>query len=142
MSDDAGTGAGQPDLPALSNAYRDLVLLVEDESMIALDVEDMLGDMGFREVVVCSSYESAEEALEKHHFPLAVFDLNLNGHMSTPLILKAHQAGTRIVLATGYEGEQLPFDDIPVRHLQKPYTMERLASAIHAVLAEDGPDPA
>lgn len=114
---------------------RDLVLLVEDEVMIALDVDDMLRDLGFREIVICNSYESAERTLEERHFPLAVFDLNLNGLMSTPLIERAREAGTRIILATGYEGEHLPLDDTAVRHLQKPYTFERLTSAICALLS-------
>ena len=61
------------------------VLAVEDEALLAFDLEDMLHELGFRDVTVCGSYADAEAALAARAFGYAIFDLNLDGRMSTPL---------------------------------------------------------
>lgn len=96
--------------PSLARA-----LVVEDEAFVAFDMEDMLLEIGFREVVVCASYERAEEALGGEPFDLALFDLNLNGRLSIPLVERAHGMGMNVAVVSGYSSDRiaLPTDAIP-----------------------------
>ena len=110
------------------------VLLVEDEALIAFEAEDLLRDLGAREVKVCANYDQAERALEelegKAELPLAVFDMNLNGRLSTPLIERFSHMGGRVVIATGYELDDALVERLRAVHLVKPYDERRLAAAI------------
>ena len=106
------------------------VLLVEDEALIAFEAEDILAELGFSDIVVCSSFRAASEAIADRHFPIAVFDLNLNGTMSTPLIEEVCERGSRVVLTTGYEPRVAGVNEPSVEHVPKPYTPTALTRAV------------
>ena len=114
------------------------VLLVEDEALIAFEAECLLHDMGVRDVTLCANYDQAEravDALDADDLPLAVFDMNLNGRLSTPLIERFAALGGRIVIATGYELEDGLADRLGAVHLVKPYDLKRLRRAIAEALS-------
>lgn len=123
MAEDGATGLG----PA---AGRGAVLVVEDEALVAFDVEDMLRDLGFADVVVCNGYDAAEAALNARDFPFAVFDLNLDGRLSVPLVEHALARGTHVVVASGYEPEVVPLDAAPTARVLKPVQAAQLARAL------------
>ena len=112
------------------------VLLVEDEALIAFEAEDILMGLGFQDVVVCGTYDAASRAIAERDFPVAVFDLNLNGTYSTPLIEEVCRKGTRVVLTTGYAPSVAGVEDESVEHVPKPYTPERLENAVMRAVAE------
>ena len=111
------------------------ILAVEDEAFLAFDLEDMLRDLGFSEVTVCASYPEAEEALEGTAFRYAVFDLNLDGIISAPLVERARAIGVRVVVASGYEPSTVPLKDTAIPRVTKPYDAETLARALSAATA-------
>ncbi|MGR3541836.1 MAG: response regulator [Hasllibacter sp.] len=117
------------------------VLLVEDEAFVALETEDMLGDMGFSPVTVCASYEETERALDENGFPIAVFDLNLRGKRSTPLIRRALAKGCRVIVTTGYERRSAELDDLDVEFVSKPYASAELLTAIRRATGEGDERP-
>ena len=106
------------------------VLVVEDEVFIAFDLADMLADLGFADVVVASTYDDAEQALNENAFDIAIFDLNLNGRMSTPLIARSEEAGIHTVIASGYEARTVSTGDISVPRITKPYSLRTLMSVL------------
>lgn len=109
-------------------------LVVEDESLLAMEVESMLQDRGFGEVALAHSYEEAETLLREGH-DLAVFDMNLDGRSARPLV-DAHRAGGGLaILLTGYEASELRDLGLPV--LAKPVS----ARAFDRALAELGFGP-
>ena len=117
------------------------VLLVEDEALIAFEAEDLLRDLGADDVTVCWSFEAAEKAVDGvlsgdgDRPGLAVFDLNLNGTLSTPLVERWAEAGGSVVLATGYELEEEFVQRVRGVHLVKPYDERRLRAALEEVIA-------
>ena len=117
---------------------RGTILLVEDEALIAFEAEDILSELGFSEIVVCNSFAQAERTIEERDLPLAVFDLNLNGRMSTPLIERFLAKGGRVVLATGYETDIVGVKHLPIVHLPKPYTDQNMATAIESAQRTEG----
>lgn len=111
------------------------ILLVEDEFLIAMDAEQILGDLGFSDVVVCSTFEDAEAAMEARMFQLAIFDMNLNGKMSLPLIERFTQNGGRALIASGYEPDPEVVKSVKAVHLAKPYNHQRMSMALEELNA-------
>ena len=60
-------------------------LVVEDESAIAILLEDMLADLGFEVTATASTVSEALAAIEGHDFDFAVLDINLAGQRSDPV---------------------------------------------------------
>ena len=113
------------------------LLLVEDEALIAFEAEDLLRDLGAGDVTVCASFKAAEREVEETDHAFAVFDLNLNGKLSTPLIERFVERGGRAVIATGYELEPNFTARLGAIHLIKPYNGRRLAEALTELARRD-----
>ena len=105
------------------------VLLVEDEVLIAMEVEDMLLELGAREVTLCGTYEVADRAVADGRAGVAVFDMNLHGRPATPLIERFVTGGGRAVVASGYALDP-QLERLDVVLLAKPYDEERMADAL------------
>lgn len=105
----------------------DVVLLVEDSLLIAMDTEDALLGFGVNEVRLASSVSHALEDLEAHRPDFAVLDLNLGTETSIPVARRLLKMGVPFLFATGY-GEQAMLDpelkDVPI--IVKPYNASDL----------------
>ena len=109
------------------------VLLLEDEAVIAMDLSDMLEDMGAERVHICFTVAEALAVLESHPIRLALLDINLGTETSLPVAQYCEARGVRHVLATGYGregGAPEGFPETPL--LLKPFGVQEL----HAALAE------
>lgn len=116
------------------------VLLLEDEFLIALDAEQILQDLGAREVETAATLHEAEERARDGRFDIALLDVNVNGEMSFELAESLRARGVPVVFATGYElkGRSVPALDADF-YVTKPYTSERLRQALCAALAAGDP---
>ncbi len=105
------------------------VLVVEDESMIAMLVEDRLVDSGHT-VFVAPNVQKAMEVLRDHAIDMALLDVNLAGTPSTPVAYELEARGIPFMIATGYgaQGIDEAFRDRGC--LQKPFRMSDLDRAI------------
>lgn len=113
------------------------VLLVEDEFLIAIDAEEILKGLGVKTVETAATFEDAEKQASDGQFDLAVLDVNLNGRESFPLAELIGKRGIPVVFASGYELRNRPglgLDDAIC--VTKPYTRERLKSALSTALAK------
>ncbi|WCS28265.1 response regulator [Methylobacterium sp. NMS14P] len=101
------------------------VLLVEDESLVAMLAEDMLLDLGC-EVDVAMRLDKALGLARSEAFDLAVLDVNLGDARSYPVADLLFGRGIPFLFATGYgqRGLEVNYRGIPV--LQKPYQAEPL----------------
>ena len=54
------------------------ILVLEDEFLIAMDVEQICRDYGASDVIIARTIEEAEAALDGAAFDAAIFDLMLN----------------------------------------------------------------
>jgi CheY-like chemotaxis protein len=111
------------------------VLIVEDETIIAMTAEDMLEEVGCKTVAVAANVDEALARAKDTEFDIALLDLNLGSENSLVVAHTLRESGRRFLFATGYEG--LPpgsgFDNAPV--IAKPYRLDQLATAIAAALA-------
>ena len=110
------------------------VLAVEDESLVAMWLEDLLTDLGCVVVGPANSLEAALQLLECDAIELAVLDVNLAGEKVFPVAERLAARNVPFVFATGYgaSGVVEPFSEHPV--VQKPYTLEMLKRALEAVI--------
>ena len=107
------------------------VFVVEDEALVAINLEDMLADLGCAGVVTAMRIDQAIEAVENGlAADVAILDVNLAGQPVFPVAERLVARGTPIVFATGYGRSGLPeeWQSRPV--LQKPYTMDEVAACL------------
>lgn len=110
------------------------VLVVEDESRIAMLIRDTLEDIGCEVVGTATRFEDALEKAISLPFDVALLDVNLNGEPSYPIAQALAERGRAFVFATGYGTSNLPasLHDAPV--LQKPFMRRDLERALRAAL--------
>ena len=114
-----------------------VVLVLEDNMVIALDASDILTSHGATAVRLASSVDDALEIVAKEDISLAVLDINLGDQTSLPVARKLDALKIPFVLATGYgdvEGILVEYPDAPVA--QKPFTSESLTREIFKALAK------
>ena len=110
------------------------MLVVEDEALVAMLLEDMLGDLGAEVVAVVGTVSEAVSLARGDGLDVAILDLNLGADSSAPVAEALAAAGTPFVFATGYGEAGVPkaFRDRPA--LQKPYGMNDVARLLGEAL--------
>jgi len=111
------------------------ILVVEDEATIALQLEDMLTELGYDVVGPASRVRQALQLLEDRQVDTAVLDLNIAGELVYPVADVLANRGLPYIFATGYRISSLaePYSGQFV--LKKPFSRRELLQAIqNAVL--------
>jgi CheY-like chemotaxis protein len=111
------------------------VLIVEDELMIRMLLEDMLGDFGCVVAAEAGTIDAALALVRDTAFDVAVLDVNVEGSVITPVAAELAARSVPFVFATGYGARGLPegFTDRPV--VQKPFEATALEHALGVALA-------
>jgi two-component SAPR family response regulator len=114
----------------MSNAGPLKVLVVEDESIVALDIENMLEEIGCKVVASVPRLVKALYLASFLDIDLAVLDINLAGEVVYPLAFRLAERGIPFVLSTGYSTAALPSElrDRPL--VKKPVTLGSLKNAV------------
>ena len=106
------------------------VLVVEDESLVALDIENMLEEMGCKVVASVPRLVRALDVASRLDFDLAVLDINLAGEVVYPLAFRLAERGIPFLFSTGYSTADLPdqLRDRPI--LRNPVVAANLKRAV------------
>ncbi|MBC6716051.1 response regulator [Aurantimonas sp. DM33-3] len=110
------------------------VFVVEDESLVAMQLEDMLFDLGCEVVGLAMRLKRAHDMLDSGMtIDVAILDVNIGGEKIYPVATRLREAGIPIVFATGYgrEGLETEWQVCPV--LQKPYSASQIEHSILTV---------
>jgi CheY-like chemotaxis protein len=110
------------------------VLVVEDESRIAMLIRDTLEDMGCEVVATAARFDDAWEKATSLPFDVALLDVNLDGESSYPIAQELANRGRAFVFATGYGTSSLPESLQGAPILQKPFMRSDLERALRAAL--------
>ncbi|UOK69750.1 HWE histidine kinase domain-containing protein [Ancylobacter polymorphus] len=137
-SGEAGEGAEGEGLGAAPEQPEPLselgVLLVEDQMLIAMDVEMMLNDAGIDNVVTAPSAAEALRRLQDFTPDVAVLDVNLGAGTSAPVAQELQRLGVPFLFATGYgDRSMIPAGCESVPVLPKPYESEPLLKALREI---------
>lgn len=113
------------------------VFLVEDESLVAMMIEEMLEELGATVVGTESGVTSALDFVASRHseIDVALLDLNLNGNRSYDVAMAASGHGIPVVFATGYADDDIVAEWRGRPTLAKPFRLAELEGAL--VLALD-----
>ena len=106
------------------------ILVVEDEYMIADDMQRELEALGAEVVGPAGSLGEAMNMLQHAEVNLAVIDVNLGGEKAFPLADALQARDLHFVFTTGYDQAALPDRYAAVPRCEKPVNMRRLISAL------------
>jgi CheY-like chemotaxis protein len=122
-----------PSGPAPGSPSRDpLVLVVEDELLIAMDLKRLLGRHGFRVLGPAATVAGALLLLDGATPDVGLLDVNLRGELVTPVADVLRARGVPFVLASAYDGAQLLSAAVLVGapNVGKPTSERRLLAAL------------
>ncbi len=115
------------------------VLVVEDELVVALELEDLLTGLGYAVLGPASTVERALALLARERPDMALLDVNLNGERVTPVAEALRARGVPFVLVTGYGKKQLREAVLrDARRLSKPVDGRRLGRLLAEVSGRPG----
>ena len=110
------------------------ILIVEDEPLIAFEVEQTLTEAGFAVVGVALRLEEALAMVEGGALDAAVVDANLNRVSAAPIAIALTARGLPFVITTGYTREQLPEGFEAGTLIEKPCLPEQIVEALDHLL--------
>jgi CheY-like chemotaxis protein len=115
------------------------VLVVEDEMLVLMAIEDMLGDLGCPSITVAGRLEKALHLIGTRKFDLAILDVNLNGHRSYPVARALSSCGVPFAFSTGYGEHGIAEGFGGHLVLNKPYTGPQMVKVLTTLLSEGDP---
>ncbi|WP_439815301.1 response regulator [Zavarzinia sp. CC-PAN008] len=106
------------------------ILLCEDESLVALMLEDLLADLGCTVVASIDRLDAALATAKDAALDVAILDVNLAGKEIFPVAEMLQGRDVPFVFATGYGSSGLPehWRDRPT--VQKPFRTSELEQAL------------
>jgi DNA-binding NarL/FixJ family response regulator len=111
------------------------IIIIEDEPLIALDLQDLLVDAGFEIVGVAGKLENALALIESTVFDAAIVDANLAGVSSSPAATALTARGRPFILLSGYSVKQ-QFAAFPGGHfIQKPGRPAQLIQTLNRIIS-------
>jgi DNA-binding NtrC family response regulator len=108
------------------------ILIVEDEGLVAWNIEDVLRARGAAQVLLCASVATARQFIATHpDISLVLLDLKLRDGHAGELIDELLARQLPVIVTTGYSG----FERSGVKVLFKPYSFDELLEASLAAIA-------
>jgi PAS domain S-box-containing protein len=110
------------------------ILIVEDEPLVAMELESNLTAAGFEVVGPAGTVEQAKLLIVQQDFNAALIDVNLAGRVVDEIAAALSQKSCPFAFVTGYGREALPngFQDTVL--LGKPFTGTQVLAAVEQLL--------
>lgn len=112
------------------------VLVVEDETLIAVLIEDILAEMGCEILGPIGKLEAALQTAKDGVFDIAILDVTIRGGKVYPVAEELIARGVPFILATGYGDWALPPPLHEKRRLTKPFTAAELEEQVRLLFSE------
>lgn len=116
------------------------ILVVEDEVLIAMDIEDMLLDLNCKPVGPASTIEDAIKIIcDDNRLDGALLDMSLHGKPVQPIVEELVSKGVAFVLVTGYarrDDDVAAMADAP--RLNKPFAVGVLSEVLTSTFVNSG----
>ena len=118
----------------MDSATHPCVLLVEDEMCLAMMLQDLLEDAGYR-VLKAARVAAALDLAEAEAIDAAILDVNVAGSEVFPVADQLRRRGVPFMFASGYGDRGVPGEFSAYPMLQKPYDPAALSLMLENVLA-------
>ena len=110
------------------------ILVVEDQYLLASEIQRMLLRVGAEVVGPAPSVVQALGLVAGEHLDAAVLDVNLDGEDSYPVAEALARKGVPFLFLTGYERWVLPPTYASVERLDKPFNARELAQTLSRII--------
>lgn len=136
-----GNPAGDPALNPImatqtppATASRKSILIVEDEILVAMDIERILVDAGYSVTAIAA--DSREAVAAAPQADIAFVDLNLRDGLTGPTLARqlADQYGIRVVYVTANPAQIDPSAASAVGYIRKPFSEPAIIAAANVAL--------
>ena len=119
--------------PSTVNLRGMRVLLVEDQMIVAIEIEDFLRRLGCVVVGPVGTLESALRLAREAALDAAVLDVSLDSEKVFPVAEELQTRGIPFIFATGYGESVLPEKWQDQRRLGKPFKRQELERIIRSI---------
>jgi DNA-binding NtrC family response regulator len=111
------------------------VMIVEDELLIAMELESLLEEQGCAVVGPAPTVDRALALLDRELPDAAILDVNLDGQTAIPVAAALNARGVPFLLATGYGNAQACEPELKgAPRLDKPVSHDRLVRVLARIL--------
>lgn len=110
------------------------VFIVEDETMVAMLIEDMLEDLGYTTSFHASSLDDGVAYARTGDFDVAILDINIIGGTSFPIAAALALRGIPFTFCSGYGRLGVPAAWMDQHCVAKPFSAEQLGAALKNLL--------
>ena len=114
-----------------------MVLVVEDELLIAMTLEMMLVEKGYRVLGPASTVQEALALLETRQPDVALLDYRLGGSTTESLLPLMQSRQIPVCMLTGYGRDALPEHYRQYRVLEKPFSLDELLKELNRLCGSD-----
>lgn len=119
---------------SLSSPSGQRLFIVEDETLVLFNLEDILTDLGCIVVGQAMRLSEAERLAESVDRPdCAILDVNIGGKPVFPVAEVLARRGVPIIFATGYGAAGLPEEWRHFPVIVKPYSREDVERALQTL---------
>lgn len=115
------------------------ILIVEDEILIAMDLEDMVAEMGGRAIASAHTIETAMKMAESIEVDAAILDVDVAGQLVFPVADVLAARGIPFLFNTGHSAEdalRARYASAPI--CRKPTLPRQLKKALQTLLTPPG----
>jgi DNA-binding NtrC family response regulator len=111
------------------------VMIVEDELLVAMELESLLEDQGCAVVGPAPTVDRALALLDRERPDAVILDVNLDGQTAVPVAAALNARGVPFVLATGYGNAQACEPELKgAPRIDKPVSHDRLVRVLARIL--------
>jgi CheY-like chemotaxis protein len=111
------------------------ILIIEDEVLLAMDMQYQLKEAGAAEIEYAATEKEALSLLEQGGWDAVVADANLHGCSIATVAAVLRERDVPVLVVTGYGRESLPTELAAVPVLAKPFSPVQLVQAVSRLLA-------
>ncbi len=115
------------------------VLIVEDNSMLAFEMQDILSDAGYEVVGPAATVAKALHLIDSQPPHAAFVDYNLKGEYATEVVRALAARTIPFMVVTGSDPESLPGAFKDVAFARKPFNAAGLIELAQALLERNSP---
>jgi DNA-binding response OmpR family regulator len=114
------------------------LLILEDDIILLMELESLLGDAGAEAVMACATVADALAAAERERFDGAVLDWRLGRETAAPVARRLARLGIPFIFYTGQSG-MAEFREWPRSTvLSKPARPREIVAALRALMTPAG----
>jgi DNA-binding response OmpR family regulator len=107
------------------------ILVVEDETLIALDLADQLKNAGYDVIGPATTVVKAQKLIRDVGCDAALLDVNLGNETAVPIAFTLREANVPFIFISGNSRDQLPHELRAAPWLSKPVLAVHLLSALN-----------